>query len=209
MEPNIFEEFIRNCMNNTSNSQSNSNSENDENSYAQQGAATEECRNLNSDIPGGFQDLHPQLYIILGEILGNIVANNMPFNVQNSIGNWLQLVGQAILTYNAQQQYFMGGPGRYYSPIYRNVNNPFCPSSQNPGTPENTDDKKKSSNSNSNSNSNINSKKNYKSSTNSTYYEDMNERGKLSKSEYLLKKRIEKLEEELENIRKEIQGLKK
>ena len=35
----------------------------------------------------------------------------MPYNVQNAIGNWLMLVGQAIVTFNAQQQYCMNGPG--------------------------------------------------------------------------------------------------
>ena len=31
-----------------------------------------------------------------------------------AISNWLNLVGQAIETYGAQQQYFQNGPGRYY-----------------------------------------------------------------------------------------------
>ncbi len=79
-----------------------------------------------SDIPNGFQSIHPELFVIIGEILGNIVAGSVPFNVQNSIGNWLQLVGQAILTYNAQQQYFQSGPGRYYEARNYNIVNPFC-----------------------------------------------------------------------------------
>ncbi|MCI6691393.1 MAG: hypothetical protein MR510_02710 [Clostridium sp.] len=82
-----------------------------------------------NDIPNSFQTLHPELFIIIGEILGNIVAGSVPFNVQNSIGNWLQLVGQAILTYNAQQQYFQAGPGRYYEARNYNIVNPFCSSS--------------------------------------------------------------------------------
>ena len=32
------------------------------------------------------------------------MAGNLPFNVQNVVGNWLQLVGQAIEVFNAQQQ---------------------------------------------------------------------------------------------------------
>ena len=31
-----------------------------------------------------------------------------------------------MLTFNAQQQYFQGGTGRYYNPKYKNVANPFC-----------------------------------------------------------------------------------
>ena len=86
-----------------------------------------------NDIPNGFQTLHPELFVLIGELLGNIIAGNTPFNVQNAIGNWLQLVGQAILTFNAQQQYFQSGPGRYYDVKNYNVVNPFC--STNPASP--------------------------------------------------------------------------
>ena len=79
-----------------------------------------------NDIPGGFQNVNPELFIVVAEILGNVMAGNMPFNVQNAVGNWLELVGQVILTYNSQQQYFQGGPGRYFNPMYYNVSNPFC-----------------------------------------------------------------------------------
>ena len=79
-----------------------------------------------NDIPGGFQDLHPQLFVVICEVMGQIMAGNMPFNVQNSIGNWFELLGQVILTYSAQQQYFQNGPGRYYNRKYKNVGNPFC-----------------------------------------------------------------------------------
>ena len=89
------------------------------------GASENYCKNANSDMQGGFQDVNPELFIALGDILGMILSCNMPFNVQNAFGNWLQLIGQAILTYNAQQQYFMGGPGRYFDPVFRNINNPF------------------------------------------------------------------------------------
>lgn len=78
------------------------------------------------DIPGGFQGVDPEFFIVVGEILGNVVAGKIPFNVQNALGNWLQLVGQSILTYNAQQQYFQGGPGRYFDRRNYNVTNPFC-----------------------------------------------------------------------------------
>lgn len=84
------------------------------------------------DIPGGFQDLHPQLFVLIGDIIGQIMVGQMPFNVQNAIGNWLELVGQAILTYSAQQQYFQNGPGRFYNRKYKNVGNPFCETNPTP-----------------------------------------------------------------------------
>lgn len=83
-----------------------------------------------NDIPDGFQGLDPQIFILVGEILGNIISGRLPFNVQNAIGNWLQLVGQVIETYNAQQQYFQSGPGRYFNPKNYNVANQFCTQNQ-------------------------------------------------------------------------------
>lgn len=127
------------CDNNNTNEKSNDNE-------------TNKSYNIGcNDIPNGFQSLNPELFIIIGEILGNIVAGSIPFNVQNSIGNWLQLVGQAILTYNAQQQYFQGGPGRYFNTIYYNVNNPFCSTtstnaSQNANSSNNNNNNEKDSN---------------------------------------------------------------
>lgn len=85
-----------------------------------------ETNEICGDIPGGFQDLNPEIFVLIGELLGNAMAGNLPFNVQNALGNWFQLIGQAMLTFNSQQQYFQGGPGRYYNPKYENVANPFC-----------------------------------------------------------------------------------
>ena len=79
-----------------------------------------------NDIPNGFQALPPELFAIIGEIIGNIIAGNIPFNVQNVIGNWLELVGQVILVFNSQQQYFESGPGRFFDPKNYNIENPFC-----------------------------------------------------------------------------------
>ncbi len=78
------------------------------------------------DINGGFQQIYPEAFVVIAQIFGDVIAGRLPFNVQNAVGNWFELVGQAILTYNAQQQYFQGGPGRYFNPIYYNVSNPFC-----------------------------------------------------------------------------------
>lgn len=91
------------------------------------------------DMPGGFQGLNPLLFTIIGDILADIMAGALPFNVQNAFGNWLQLIGQIILTCNAQQTYFQTGPGRYYNPSNINDQNPFCPSASGSGnTQENT-----------------------------------------------------------------------
>lgn len=80
------------------------------------------------DAPFGFQDVHPELFTITAALLGDAMAGKMPFNIQNAVANWLQLVGQAMATFNAQQQYFEGGPGRCYERKNKNVTNPFCPS---------------------------------------------------------------------------------
>jgi len=114
---NSFGDLARACG--YSNSENTSETSNDN-------ATNESCDMGCSDIPNGFQSLNPQLFVVIGEILGNIIAGSIPYNVQNALGNWLELVGQAILTYNAQQQYFQGGPGRYFNPKYYNVSNPFC-----------------------------------------------------------------------------------
>ncbi|ACD51556.1 hypothetical protein ST12_12680 [Clostridium botulinum] len=117
---NDFFDYIQNNQN-TSNCDCNCDNQN----YSSESQSNDNT-NCN-DIPGGFQNLNPQVFITLGELLGNIMSANLPFNVQNALGNWLQLVGQTILTFNSQQQYFQGGPGRYYNLKYKNVANPFCP----------------------------------------------------------------------------------
>jgi len=117
---NNFEDFIKYCgYTGGDNSSKTGQSKNNTN--------TEGC----NDIPGGFQDLNPQLFTVIGELLGCVMAGNMPFNVQNAVGNWLELLGQVILTCNAQQQYFQGGPGRYYNTNDKNINNSFCSSNSN------------------------------------------------------------------------------
>lgn len=103
-----------------------------------------------NDIPNGFQNINPQLFILIGDVIGNIIAGNIPFNVQNAIGNWFELLGQVILTFNAQQQYFQSGPGRYYDPKNYNVDNPSCSTNPTDST-SNTTSTSNSSNSSSSS----------------------------------------------------------
>lgn len=61
------------------------------------------------------QDLHPETMLLSAELLGNLVSLRMPFNVQSVIGNWLMLLGQILLLFNAQQQLQEDGPGNCYS----------------------------------------------------------------------------------------------
>ena len=147
--------------------------------------ATEDQRKACSDVPGGFQDFNPQILNLITVLFGNIAAQKMPFNVQNALGNWLQLLGQVIITFNAQQQYFQGGPGRIYSPIYRNAANPFCSNSSDEGQANVSSSKKKKTTS---------SSENKVQSSN-----DINE---LKKSISELSKQIKELQSEIENLMK-------
>lgn len=73
------------------------------------------------------QDIHPETMLLAAELLGNLSSLKMPFNVQNLIGNWLMLVGQIILVFNAQQQFWQNGPGHYYSCCNKNIGNTMMP----------------------------------------------------------------------------------
>lgn len=179
---NSFEDLARACGYTNCNKSSNNTNE-----------TNNSCNMGCCDIPNGFQSLNPELFTVIGEILGNIVAGSMPANVQNSVGNWLELVGQAILTYNAQQQYFQGGPGRYFNPKYYNVTNPFCNS-----TPTNT-----AQNNNSNNDSN-NSSKNKEKNSNSDYNITSANGNNLDKIE-MLELRINQLTAEMEKIKDKLE----
>lgn len=107
-----FQEFFKNCGYNFENS----NCGNDE--FGKPFGC--------NDIPGGFQNLNPNFFALIGQILGDSMAGKLPSNVQNALGNWLQLVGQTLETYSAQQQYFQSGPGYFYNINNKNVNNSSC-----------------------------------------------------------------------------------
>ena len=142
---NSFEDLARGCGYTNCHKGSDNTSQTGNNN-----ANNNSCNMGCGDIPNGFQSLNPELFIVIGEILGNIIAGSIPFNVQNALGNWLELVGQAILTFNAQQQYFQGGPGRYFNPKYYNVTNSFCDTTQTNTTKNSDSSKSKEKNSNSN-----------------------------------------------------------
>lgn len=56
-------------------------------------------------------DIPPGLFTLIAEALGIYIAKNLRLNDQSAVGNWVELVGQAILTFNAQQQLRQQGPG--------------------------------------------------------------------------------------------------
>ena len=125
----IFSENNTNDNNNNKNSQKEDSKSNYKNNFNYGFFYTNENGYGCNDMPGGFQKINPMLFVVIGDILGDLMSGKLPFNVQNAVGNWIQLVGQAIETYSGQQQYFQSGPGRYYSPENLNVTNPLCPTS--------------------------------------------------------------------------------
>ena len=56
----------------------------------------------------------PEWWIGSGSVVGDELGRVLPFNVQNLVGNWLMLIGQALITFNAQQQYLENGAGNWY-----------------------------------------------------------------------------------------------
>lgn len=194
---NNFNDFLNYCMKCYESTNSSKNSKNESNSNTSSNTSNNNSNENNSnttnnsssdcggDIPGGFQTINPQFFLIIGELMGNVMAGNMPFNVQNVIGNWLQLIGQAIEVFNAQQQYMQGGPGRYYDIRNLNINNPFCSGNSNTVQQE-ADGPSLNNNGSSNAN-------------------NVNRSNEISE----LKEYIEKLNKEVENLKKEIKNIKK
>ena len=223
---NSWEEIFNFCsgkFNNYDNNSSETESDNSENSNngssnnesssqcnnckpdGRQAQADESARNADSDIPGGFQDIPPQVLLVIGELLGNVIAGNIPFNVQNVLGNWLQLVGQAIEVFNAQQQYYQGGPGRYYSYVYRNVANPFC-TSESDESQTSIIPNKNNSTTYTNNGFNYNSQKN---NTKNAEFKKTRQRNTSNDEIKQLKECILSLSTQIKSLKKEIEELKR
>ena len=145
-----------------------------------------------------FQNVNPELFIVVGELLGNVLSNELPFNVQNAVGNWLQLVGQAIETYNAQQQYYQQGPGRYFTPDSFNVDNPHCQNKQ--GSSNQT-----SSNQGASSEDDV-LPKSSRASTDSGSTPDIEHLVRLQETVELLMSRLEQLEKEIKTLKEMDRG---
>lgn len=43
-------------------------------------------------------------FVTVGTLVGYILSLGLSINEQNSLGNWLELVGQILLTFNAQEE---------------------------------------------------------------------------------------------------------
>lgn len=84
------------------------------------------CKEFNSDVEGGFQDVNPLIFVLVGEVMGDLISGSLPFNVANTLSNIIILVGQIIETYGTQQLYYEHGPGRRYEKNNRNIDNPEC-----------------------------------------------------------------------------------
>lgn len=69
------------------------------------------------------QDISPEILLAIGDVLGDILARGLPFNIQNLLGNWMMLIGQVIITFNAQQQFLENGAGQYYDICHKNSGN--------------------------------------------------------------------------------------
>ncbi|WP_040330078.1 hypothetical protein [Clostridium ihumii] len=132
MDSNNFQSFC-NILKSLGVTNSNSQNINDIQIDPTAGASGNSCKYANLDIPCGFQDLDPMIITVVSEMVGNLLSGELPINVAGALGNWFQLIAQIIEMYIAQQQYSQSGPGRYYSPEYRNVSNPFC---ANPAQPD-------------------------------------------------------------------------
>ena len=58
-------------------------------------------------------NINPQLFSILAVAVGAAIVDDFDVNEQNSIGNWVILVGQYLLTYAAQQALIEGRIDNY------------------------------------------------------------------------------------------------
>lgn len=84
------------------------------------------CSKLNLDIPGGFQHITPMEFVVIGEVIGDIMSGQLPYNVGNMISNLMILIGQIIETYGTQQMYYEIGPGKYFELTNKNSENSIC-----------------------------------------------------------------------------------
>ena len=77
----------------------------------------------NSDVEHGFQDMNPLIFVLIGEVIGDVISGNLPFNVGNTFSNLIILIGQIIETYGTQQIYYENGPGTLFNANNKNISN--------------------------------------------------------------------------------------
>lgn len=46
-------------------------------------------------------------FVTIGVLIGYILSLGLNVNEQNSLGNWFELIGQVLLTFNAQEETLM------------------------------------------------------------------------------------------------------
>lgn len=167
MSPEEFEQYLNEYLSsqNQSQTQSYSSSNSSFNNNSSNNNSSNQSNTSGSQTFGfeetvGFQDLNPNIFCMIGELAGQVMASNLPFNVQNALGNWLLLVGQVMVTFNSQQQYFIGGAGRTYVSELRGVlspefTHPSGPDRYNPQTMS-YDNVNSNGNNTTNQNNNIN-----------------------------------------------------
>ena len=62
----------------------------------------EEFKEAVKSFSNWLDSIPPYEYSLTGVIIAYIIAQNLTNNAQNAFGNWLELVGQIILTISAQ-----------------------------------------------------------------------------------------------------------
>ncbi len=66
------------------------------------------------DLARWLTSLPPIEYSVLGSIIGTLMAFGLTIPEQNSLGNWLEQIGQILLTISAQAQVI--NPSNYTTP---------------------------------------------------------------------------------------------
>ena len=84
-----------------------------------------DCNGFDSNVFKSFAEwlnnLSPFEFTTLGTITGYLISSVLTVNEQNSIGNWFELVGQIILTFNAQGSNLQSSNNQDYSNLYNKI----------------------------------------------------------------------------------------
>lgn len=80
---------------------------------------SDDCKTIIYDI----QRKNPACVTLVANILAIYIAQSLPLNMQNFVGNMLSMIGQTIMTYSAQQTVIEQGLGLCYDCKHININN--------------------------------------------------------------------------------------
>lgn len=83
---------------------------------------SENLKNLSSFI----LKLTPFEFVSVGTIIGYLLSYNLTVSEQNSLGNWFELVGQIILTFNAQGSINLPPSPKQYTDLEKKVEELEC-----------------------------------------------------------------------------------